>query len=216
MDEHAAERERMVAQQLEPRRITDARVLAAMREVPRHLFVPERDRRSAYGDHALPIGHGQTISQPYMVAVMCQELTVQPGDKVLEIGAGSGYQAAVLSRLAETVITVERIPALAKQAEKTLEAAGYRNVQVVVGDGTAGFPERAPYERIIVAAGAPEVPEPLLEQLAEGGRLVAPVGGRGYQQLIIADKVGGEVAEQHGCQCVFVPLIGQHGWDDAW
>ena len=216
MDERRDEREEMVARQIESRGIRDARVLAAMRETPRHLFVPEGERRSAYGDHALPIGQGQTISQPYMVALMCYELAAGPEDWILEIGAGSGYQAAVLSHLACEVIAVERIPALAEQARGNLRAAGCDNVRVVVGDGTLGWPEDAPYDRIIVAAAAPDLPEPLVEQLAEGGRLVVPVGQRGYQQLIVAEKVGGQVRQRTGCQCVFVPLIGEHGWVDGW
>jgi len=215
MDDYAAERERMVAQQLQTRAIKDPRVLDAMREVPRHLFVPEGQCDAAYGDHALPIGHGQTISQPYMVGLMCQELRPESDESVLEVGAGSGYQAAVLSRLACEVTTIERIPALAEFARRNLARAGCDNVRVIAGDGTLGWPEGAPYDGIIVAAAAPDLAEPLVEQLAEGGRLVVPVGQRGVQDLMVAEKVRGRLAVRKVCQCVFVPLIGEHGWENG-
>ncbi len=212
-DEWAQARQEMVARQIEARGITDQSVLRAVRTVPRHLFVSPDQRRVAYADNALPIGYGQTISQPYMVALMCRELQVGLEDEVLEIGAGSGYQAAVLSRMCLHVYTVERIPELAELARSNIRAAGYKNVTVLLGDGTAGWPEFAPYDGIIVAAGAPEVPEPLLEQVAPGRRLVVPVGDRHAQDLIVAWKEGDQVRQRNVCRCVFVPLVGEHGWE---
>ena len=207
-------REWMVSRQLEPRGITDPRVLSAFRDVPRHEFVPGVALRSAYGDHPVPIGEGQTISQPYMVAVMTQCLGLTGTEKVLEIGTGSGYQAAILSRLAEKVYTVERIAALAQRTEEVFQRSGYINVTIKVGDGTLGWPEFAPYDGIIVTAGSPAVPPPLIEQLAEGGRLVIPAGGGYSQRLLVLEKVGGEILERDEGGCVFVPLIGEHGWSD--
>lgn len=205
-------RRSMVTRQLEPRGIKDPAVLDAFRAVPRHKFTPGVSPAEAYGDHPLPIGEGQTISQPYMVALMTQCLGLKGREKVLEIGAGSGYQAAILSRLAARVITVERIGALAKRAADLLDEMGCDNVEVKVGDGTLGWPEEAPYGGIMVTAGAPEVPEPLIAQLAEGGRLVIPVGGSWSQSLTVIEKRGGETMRREVCGCVFVPLIGKHGW----
>ena len=172
--EYDAQREAMVANQIEMRGITDPRVLAAMRAVPRHCFVPEYQTKSAYRDSPLPIGQGQTISQPYIVALVTAELGLTGAEKVLEIGTGAGYQAAILGQLAREVITVERLSGLAKEAEALLAELGYDNVQVKVGDGTLGWPESAPYDAIMVTAAAPEVPEPLRWQLADGGCLLAP------------------------------------------
>src|SRR5262245_53904741 len=180
----------MVRSQLQRRGITDARVLQAMREVPRHLFVPLEWRHEAYSDRPLPIGDDQTISQPYMVAIMAQSLALQGHECVLEIGTGSGYQAAVLSCLAERVISVEYFAALADSARALLQRLGYSNVEVIVGDGGLGLPAQAPYEGIIVAAAAPRVPAPLLGQLAEGGRLVIPVGSTTGQELLIITRQG--------------------------
>jgi protein-L-isoaspartate(D-aspartate) O-methyltransferase len=215
MDEtgFARERELMVAQQLQRRGIRDPRVLEAFRAVPRHLFVGASHRGEAYADHPLPIGEGQTISQPYMVALMTQCLALRGDERVLEIGTGCGYQAAILGRLAAEVVTIERIAPLSEKAEALLGGLGYTNVRFVVGDGTRGFPPSAPYGGIVVTAGSPEIPEPLTEQLAEGGRLVIPVGGRWAQELLVVRREGGARAEQRVCGCVFVPLVGEHGWN---
>lgn len=207
-------RDSMVRTQLIPRGIRDERVLAAMRKVPRHMFVPEAIQPRAYDDAALSIGEGQTISQPYMVAIMTELLELEGKEKVLEIGTGSGYQAAILAELSREVYTVERIAVLGARAEERLHAMGYRNVHVKIDDGTAGWLEQSPFDRIIITAGAPKVPEPLVEQLAEGGILLAPVGDRYSQQLVKAIKREGAAAEEYHTMCVFVPLIGRHGWKD--
>jgi protein-L-isoaspartate(D-aspartate) O-methyltransferase len=209
------ERNAMVRAQLVQRGITDTRVLDAMSTVPRHLFVPPEARAQAYGDRALPISQGQTISQPYIVALMAQALSLRPGDRVLEVGAGSGYAAAVLSRLAAEVYTIERWPALAEAAERSLHDLGYTNVHVFHGDGTAGLPAYAPFDAIVVSAAAPWVPRPLREQLGEGGRLVIPVGGRNEQILLRLTRTDHRTqAEQLG-EVRFVPLIGEHAWEPA-
>jgi protein-L-isoaspartate(D-aspartate) O-methyltransferase len=205
-------RERMVATQIAARGVTDSRVLAAMREVPRHLFVPEAVGRDAYDDRPLPIGEGQTISQPYMVAAMSAALAPTPTDRVLEVGTGSGYQAAILARLARSVVTIERHPSLAARAERTLSALGILNVRVVLGDGSKGYPADAPYDRILVTAAAPAVPEPLKSQLADGGRLVMPVGPETLQRLMRINRQADRYTGHEGEGCVFVPLIGEHGW----
>ncbi|WP_332448539.1 protein-L-isoaspartate(D-aspartate) O-methyltransferase [Methanoculleus sp.] len=206
------EREEMVEFQVRARGVRDERVLAAMRKVPRHLFVPKGFERAAYEDRPLPIGEGQTISQPYIVAVMTEQLELSPQDRVLEIGTGSGYQAALLAELAGTVISLERLPELADRARQTLARAGVTGVRVVVGDGTKGYPPEAPYDAIIVTAASPGIPEPLVDQLAEGGRLIAPVGPRDCQDLIkLVKREGGVEKIPLGGVC-FVPLIGQFGW----
>lgn len=204
----------MVERQLRARDIKDERVLEAMAEVPRHRFVPREYQASAYADGPLPIGEGQTISQPYIVAYMTQLLELTPEDRVLEIGTGSGYQAAVLGSLADEVYTVERVPELATKARKTLKELGFENVHVVQRDGSGGLPEHAPYEAIIVTAAAPETPEPLKEQLAEGGRLVVPVGSRGGQVLERWLRRGEEVRRERLAPVAFVPLLGDHGWSE--
>ena len=209
----ARERERMVEEQLVRRGITDARVLEAMRKIPRHLFVEEALRDRAYGDHPLPIGEGQTISQPYIVGIMTQLLHLTGSEKVLEIGSGSGYQTAVLAELARRVCSVERIASLAARARATLEAMGYTNVWVRTADGTFGWPDEAPFDRILVSAAAPAVPEPLFEQLVEGGRMVLPVGDPFAQTLTVVDRVGGEKKISADSGCVFVKLIGKYGWE---
>ena len=208
-------REHMVATQIAARGVCDARVLAAMRDVPRHLFVPDEAQAEAYEDRPLPIGEGQTISQPYMVAAMTAALEVGPDDSVLEIGTGSGYQAAILGRLARSVITIERHAPLARRAEKVLVSLGLTTVRVVVGDGSRGYAANAPYRRILVTAGAPAIPESLTDQLADGGRLVIPVGSGGYQRLMIVDRQDDRLTDREGEGCVFVPLVGQHGWPDG-
>ena len=205
-------RELMVKTQLIPRGIKDERVLAAMKKVPRHLFVDEPMQHRAYEDSALPIGEGQTISQPYMVAVMTEFLELKGTEKVLEIGTGSGYQAAVLAELAKEVYTVERIAVLAERAEKRYRELGYANIRVKVADGTLGWPDASPFDRIIITAGTPKVPEPLLQQLADQGILIAPVGDRFSQQIIKVRKTGDKVLEEYLTPCVFVPLIGEYGW----
>jgi protein-L-isoaspartate(D-aspartate) O-methyltransferase len=211
--EFAAARAGMVERQIESRGVRDARVLDAMRAVPRHLFVPEALRREAYEDHALAIGEGQTISQPYMVAVMTEALAPEPHHRVLEIGTGSGYQSAVLARLSELVISIERHPPLADLARATLASLGTTNVLIRVGDGSEGLPEEAPFDRILVTAGAPAVPVALEAQLAVGGRLVIPVGPAGYQHLTTVDRQESGAFERHeSIPCVFVPLIGKQGW----
>jgi protein-L-isoaspartate(D-aspartate) O-methyltransferase len=214
-EDEVRRRDAMVAEQLRKRGIKDERVLQAMRDVPRHRFVPERYRRLAYEDMPLPIGEEQTISQPLMVALMTEALQLRGQERVLEIGTGSGYQAAILSRLARTVFSLERLPQLAAQARATLAALGILNVHVLVGDGSLGLPEHAPYDAIIVTAGAPQVPPPLLEQLNVGGRLVVPVGNRLEQALVRVTKTsGGQRTESLG-GCRFVPLIGAQGWRRA-
>ena len=205
-------RDLMVKTQLVPRGIKDERMLAAMKKVPRHLFVDEAMQHRAYDDSALPIGEGQTISQPYMVAVMTEFLELKGTEKVLEIGTGSGYQAAVLAELVKEVYTVERITVLAKRAEGRYRELGYDNIHVKVADGTLGWPDAAPFDRIIITAGTPKVPEPLLQQLADQGMLIAPVGDRFSQQIIKVRKIGEKVVEEYHTPCVFVPLIGEYGW----
>lgn len=208
-------RDRMVETQLVPRGISDARVLDAMRTVPRHRFVGPGMEASAYGDHALPIGHGQTISQPYMVAVMTQALELNGAERVLEIGTGSGYQTAILGVLSEQVFSIERIAALAESARRVIEELGISNTVIRVGDGTIGWAEFAPYDRILVTAGAPDVPRTLIEQLADPGIMVVPVGSQGFQDLKIVTKGGGEVHTRSGGGCVFVPLLGKEGWKEG-
>ena len=209
---HVVLRGRMVAEQLEVRGVHDARVLAAMREVPRHEFVPPGQQRFAYDDRPLPIGSGQTISQPYMVAIMTQALCPTPADLVLEVGTGSGYQAAVLSKLVREVVSIEWVPQLADRARATLARLGVSNVMVLAGDGSEGFAERQPYNGIIVTAGAPRAPQTLRQQLASWGRLVIPVGTTSYQQLLVIRRQGGHCEEEWREGCVFVPLQGTHGW----
>lgn len=212
-DTHDA-RMAMVRTQLEQRGINDRRVLDAMLQVPRHLFVPAECQHDAYADRALPIDEGQTISQPFVVALMAQALALTRGERVLEIGTGSGYAAAVLSLLAANVYTIERHPALAELAQRRLSDLGYNNVQVVTSDGTAGLPEYAPFDGIVVAAAAPWVPRPLREQIGHGGRLVIPVGGRDEQVLLRLSRDGTNVQIERLCGVRFVPLVGAHAWDE--
>jgi protein-L-isoaspartate(D-aspartate) O-methyltransferase len=205
----------MVDRQLRSRDLEDERVLEAMERVPRELFVPDRLRSRAYDDAALPIGFGQTISQPYMVARICEALSLRGTERVLDVGTGSGYQAAVLSELADEVHTIERLPELATFARERLEAAGYTDrVHVHVGDGTLGLEEHAPYDAIAVAAAAPDLPAPLYEQLAERGRLVLPVGGRRGQQLQLVVRSPEGPAVARSIPCRFVPLVGEAGFSD--
>jgi protein-L-isoaspartate(D-aspartate) O-methyltransferase len=209
----AVERRKMVDCQLRRRAIRDERVLAAMLEIPREQFVPPEERVSAYADRPIPIGRGQTVSQPYMTALMAESLELTGGETVLEIGAGSGYAAAVLGALAAQVVSIEIVPALADLARENLRRAGRDgNVTVVCGDGSMGYPEMAPYDAISVAAGAPEIPAALLEQLRDPGRLVIPVGDRGHQNLRVVVKQGGRVSDRVATGCLFVPLRGSDGW----
>jgi len=208
----AARRDAMVRSQIEARGVTHPGVLAAMRAVPRELFVPAHLAETAYEDRALPIGSDQTISQPYMVAVMTQALDLTSAARVLEVGTGSGYQAAVLSQLARQVTTIERRHELAEEAGARLAALGCDNVTVIVGDGTDGYAAGAPYDAILVTAGAPQVPEPLTAQLADGGRLVIPVGTARDQDLITIVCRGDRLTQTIGERCVFVPLVGRFGW----
>jgi len=207
-------RERMVKTQLIPRGITDPRVLAAMGKVPRHLFVEEALRGEAYNDHPLPIGHKQTISQPYIVALMTQALELKGDEHVLEIGTGSGYQTAILAELCEKVYTIERIRPLLEKARKTLWELGYTNILFKAFDGTLGWKEYAPFDAIMVTAGAPKIPQPLLDQLTEGGRLVIPVGGRFSQDLIKITKKNRQFIQKNLGGCRFVDLVGVHGWKE--
>jgi protein-L-isoaspartate(D-aspartate) O-methyltransferase len=202
----------MVESQLRARDIVDERVLDAMARVPRELFVPHELRPRAYDDAALPIGDGQTISQPYMVAIICQALELHGHERVLDVGTGSGYQAAVLAELAAEVYSVERIPELAELARANLESAGYERVEVHIGDGTRGLPEHAPFDAIAVAAAAPDVPQSLYEQLVARGRMVVPVGRRRSQelQLVVRSPEGPAVARSVPCR--FVPLLGDEGF----
>jgi len=206
-----ARRLEMVERFVAPRGVDDPRVLEAMRRIPRHRFVPEPVRSKAYGDHSLPIGHGQTISQPFVVGLMTQRLSVEPHHKVLEIGTGSGYQTAVLSRLARTVYSLERIDELARAAAALLRALGCHNVSVKAFDGTYGYPAAAPYDRILVTAGTSGVPEPLLSQLAVGGRLVLPVGPPERQRLRVIRRRKTDFSQEDGEPVVFVPLVGKFG-----
>jgi protein-L-isoaspartate(D-aspartate) O-methyltransferase len=204
----------MVETQLRRRGIRDERVLEAMRLVPRHEFVPAELVDAAYDDHPLPIGERETISQPYIVAAMTQAARVAPGDKALEIGGGCGYQAAILAQLGAKVWMIEINPRLAEEARERLERLGYRNVEVFAGDGSEGLATHAPYDVVIMSAGTPRVSPVLVGQLAEGGRLVAPVGNLHYQELLLLCQQGGQITTRHLDSCHFVPLIGKGGWPE--
>jgi protein-L-isoaspartate(D-aspartate) O-methyltransferase len=212
-DAFAAERARMVEEQIHARGVRDLRVLAAMRELPRHLFVPRARWSEAYGDWPLPTACGQTISQPYIVARMLELAELEPGHRVLEVGTGSGYQTALLARLVREVCSVERIPALLEEARERLTAQGATEVRLLEGDGTLGWREFAPYDRVVVAAAAPRVPEALKDQLGDPGGLVIPVGGAAIQRLEVWRRtpVGGWQCSRHG-ECRFVPLLGRDAW----
>jgi len=209
---YARERERMV-EEIGSRGVSDVRVLAAMRRVPRHRFVQEALQARAYGDHPLPIGEEQTISQPFIVALMTSLLELTGREKVLEVGTGSGYQTAVLAGLARRVCSIERLPRLAERARALLESLGLDNVWVRVGNGALGWPDQAPFDRIIVTAGGPSIPPPLVQQLAEGGRMVLPVGSPENQVLTVVDNVGGEIRQAPHGECKFVKLVGKYAWE---
>ncbi|MEE9514371.1 MAG: protein-L-isoaspartate(D-aspartate) O-methyltransferase [Anaerolineales bacterium] len=212
MEAYSHERKRMVDQQMVRRGIRDERVLEAMLATPRHEFVPPEQVRQAYVDAPLPIGNSQTISQPYIVALMTELLYLKGDETVLEIGTGSGYQAAILAHLAKKVYSIERIPELAERAQSLLHSLQLENIEVVVGDGSCGLPEHAPYQAIIVTASAPEVPKPLEDQLSDGGRLVVPVGSRVGQVLELWRREGQKLVCEKLAPVAFVPLIGEHAW----
>jgi protein-L-isoaspartate(D-aspartate) O-methyltransferase len=214
-DETAAQRAGMVEQQLRPRGVHDRAVLEAMRVVPRDAFVPEAERARAYADNALPLGHGQTISQPYMVARAAELAQLSAADNVLEVGLGSGYQAAVLARLCSHVVGIELLPELAQRAARTLSTLGFDNVSVQVGDGSLGYAPGAPYDAIVVAAGAARVPHALLEQLKIGGRLVMPLGGESQQTLTVITRTADGMSTREYDACVYVPLRGAAGRPEA-
>jgi len=210
-DDWVEERMEMVDRQIRSRGISDQQVLDAMERVPRHEFVPDQYKSQAYADHPLPIGHGQTISQPYIVALMSELLQLEQDDRVLEVGTGSGYQAAILAEIIEDVYTVEIIEALATQARDRLQGLGYDNVQVLHADGYFGWPEHAPYDAIIVTAAPDHIPQPLVQQLADGAKMVIPVGPPGgYQTLWEITKVGQEITKRNVTGVLFVPLTGEH------
>ncbi|MDO9539650.1 MAG: protein-L-isoaspartate(D-aspartate) O-methyltransferase [Methanocalculus sp.] len=213
-DPFAARRLAMVNDQLRRRGIHDERVLTAMEEVKRHLFLPAGMEEEAYLDRPVPIGHGQTISQPYIVALMTELLQLEATDSVLEIGSGSGYQAAIIAKISDQVISLERIPEVATRAEENLRRAQIKGVRIIVADGTVGYPESSPYDAILVTAGAPSVPSPLLSQLADGGRLVAPIGDADIQHLVRVVRHGEEFVFESFEPVRFVPLIGKFGWQD--
>ncbi|MGH9492969.1 MAG: protein-L-isoaspartate(D-aspartate) O-methyltransferase [Terriglobales bacterium] len=215
-DSFHTQRIAMVELQLRTRGIRDPRVLAAMQRVPRHEFLAPEFQREAYEDRPLPIGHGQTVSQPYIVAAMLEALELQPADTVLEIGTGSGYQTALLAELAGKVYSIERHAPLAERARQTLERLGYMGVEVLVGDGTEGLPSAAPFDAILVSAAAPKLPPPLLEQLAEGGRMIVPVGFAEGQELELVRKQRGQPLITRLDACRFVPLIGREGFPSGW
>lgn len=206
-------KEKMVEQQLIPRGISDPSVLKILKKVERHKFVPKELLDNSYGDYPLPIGEGQTISQPYIVALMTQSLRLKSGEKILEIGTGSGYQTAILAELSAKVYSVERISSLAERAAKTFSELGYKNIEIKVGDGSLGWEEHAPYDAIMVTASCPGRPTTLLNQLADGGRLIAPIGDVFGQILTLFEKWRNSITSQGICGCVFVPLIGKEGWN---
>ncbi len=208
-------RERMVRDQIEARGIKDKRLLNVMRKIPRHLFVEEALRDQAYNDYPLPIGEGQTISQPYIVALMTEALELKGQEKVLEIGTGCGYQTAILAELAQSVFTIERVPTLMQRAKAILDSLGYFNVAYKTGNGTLGWPEVAPFQGIIVTAAAPEIPQPYVEQLEPGGKMVIPLGDKFSQVLYKIIKLpDGRIKKQYLCGCRFVPLVGIYGWSE--
>jgi protein-L-isoaspartate(D-aspartate) O-methyltransferase len=210
------ERNRMVADQLKTRGIRDPRVISVFESTPRHVFVPEEERQWSYDDYPLPIGFNQTISQPYIVALMTQSLGLTGSEKVLEVGTGSGYQAAVLAQLAADVHTVEIIPELADRARKIFADLGIGNISTHVGDGSVGLQQYAPFDAIIVTAAAPKVPLLLLEQLTDGGRLIIPVGSKGYQELVLWTRTGTDFNSHTIIPVAFVPLRGKQGWENGW
>jgi len=209
---YASLRQDMVNEQIIARGISDERTIQALLKVPRHIFVPQSMLGEAYADYPLPIGQGQTISQPYMVALMTELFQLEGNEKILEIGTGSGYQTAILAELAKKVYTIERFSELIEQAKKRLQKLGYENILFFCSDGTKGLPEFAPYQGIIVTASAKEIPPPLFQQLDEGGKLVIPLGERFSQILTLVEKKKGKTIQKEICGCTFVPLVGEYGW----
>jgi len=205
----------MIKHQLLDRGIKDKKVIAAMRKIPRHLFIEEDLTNMAYDDHPLPIGEGQTISQPYMVAVMTEELDLKKKDRALEIGTGSGYQTAILAEICKEVYTIERIKSLSHKAEETLKRLGYRNIYFKVGDGTVGWDKHSPFDKILVTAGAPNIPDTLFNQLREKGKMIIPIGDRFSQILTLIEKINNSLKKRALFECIFVPLIGERGWQDG-
>ena len=205
-------REKMIEEQIIPRGIKNRAVISALTKVPRHLFVPDEYINSAYTDHPLPIGRGQTISQPYMVALMTEELKPKKNETILEIGTGSGYQAAILAELFKKVFSMERVPELAKKSSETLKTLNYSNVVMITGDGSLGSNENAPYDKILVTCGAPGIPSSYVDQLKDGGIIVIPLGNRFGQTLSVITKKNGQLQAKEICGCVFVPLVGKDGW----
>jgi len=214
MKDYTDERLNMVDVQLAHRGIKDKRVLDTIIKVPRHLFVPSEIVSVAYADQPLSIGESQTISQPYMVALMSECLRLSGGEKILELGTGSGYQTAILAELGSFVYTIEKINTLSIGAQRTLEHLGYENIKFKVGDGTVGWAKNAPYDRIIVTAGAPKISKVLIDQLSEGGRMVIPVGNSFSQELVVVSKINRKIKTENICGCMFVPLIGEYGWNN--
>jgi len=204
-------RKEMVEEQLINRGIRDQRVLNAFYNIPRHSFIPQEEQKDAYSDFPLPIGNNQTISQPYIVALMTESLDLKGEEKILEIGTGSGYQTAILAGLAKKIYTIERIPELSQNAQKLLNELGYKNIHFKVDDGTLGWKEEAPFDRVIITAYCPEIPQPLIEQLNERGKIILPLGETFSQMLTIAEKKEGKLSYRDVCACVFVPLVGIHG-----
>ena len=211
---YAGQRRKMVEEQLGDRGIKDLHLLEVMSRVPRHLFTLDSFQHRSYGDTPLPIGENQTISQPYIVAAMTAALELKGDERVLEIGTGSGYQTAVMAELATQVFTIERINALSRKAQQILEGLGYANIVFKMFDGTYGWPDQAPFDAIMVTASAKEIPEALIKQLGEGGRLVAPAGNADKQKLILLEKKSNQVSKKEICDCKFVPLIGKYGWPE--
>lgn len=207
----AALRKRMVKEQLLPRGISDKAVLNVFSKVERDRFIPEELKVSAYADYPVPIGEGQTISQPFIVALMTESLGLSGTERVLEIGSGSGYQTAILAELAREVYSIERFDGLGERAKRVLDELGYKNIKIKIGDGTLGWPEEAPFDRIIITAASPQIPLPLSEQLKEGGRMVLPLGESFSQVLTLVGKVDGKLNSKDICGCVFVPLVGEYG-----
>lgn len=212
--DYEKQRTRMVESQLALRGIADARVLKSFMKVPRHRFVIAPFDADPYADHPLPIGYGQTISQPYIVALMTECLHLEGAERVLEVGTGSGYQAAILAELCKEVYTVERDQRLLDGAKKVLDEEGYKNIKFALGDGTKGWKDESPFDGIIVTAASPTVPESLKDQIADGGRLVIPVGSRYSQMLMVIEREGDRFLEKNICGCVFVPLVGKEGWQE--
>ena len=213
-NQYSGQRLKMIEEQLVERGIRDLRVMEAMSRLPRHLFVESSFQHKAYGDHPLPIGANQTISQPYIQALMTETLKLRGGERVLEIGTGSGYQTALLAELAGQVFTIERLKPLARQAKQLLDSLGYTNINYKTFDGTYGWRDQGPYDAILVTAGTPEIPKALLEQLQDGGKLLAPVGGSERQKLVEVVREGESFNERVLADCVFVPLVGKYGWPE--